>query len=109
MKNTKPRNAMSLRKLEANYKREIIDEARLEVALRRAHPGCTIRFQRAAQTGPHADKTLVAVYRAGGEVTVTAVSNEFLDRLRERVTEAEALAVLDSRAARTLDADPEEE
>lgn len=108
MKTTHQSRALPLSELQANYERQVVDGLRLAIALRRANAGCYIRFRRAALTGPNADKTLVFVYRPGGGVTVSAVSNESLDRLRQEVTEAEALAVMGSRAARMLGEDIDE-
>ncbi|MBE7504301.1 MAG: hypothetical protein HS113_29230 [Verrucomicrobiales bacterium] len=94
---TNPSDTRTLNELVANYRREIIDEWRLMIALRRANPGCTVRFQRAAVSGPNADVTLVFIGFPSGHASVSAMPSHRLDQLRQGVTDAEALAAMASR------------
>lgn len=91
---------MSVRELEANYERQIIDRVRLSLALSKAYPGCYVRSRRAATTGPNADLTLVFVHRPDLGARVSAVANETIERMRDAISDAEALDVMTRRMAR---------
>lgn len=95
-----PSRAMSVRELEANYERQIIDRVRLSLALSKAYPGCYVRSRRAATTGPNADLTLVFVHRPDLGARVSAVANETIERMRDAISDAEALDVMTRRMAR---------
>lgn len=84
--------------LAAQFYREVIDEVRLSVALRRAYPGAHARARPAITSGPGAGLTLLVMYPPGEGLTVRAVPTESLDQLRSTVSDEEALAELGRRA-----------
>jgi hypothetical protein len=87
-----------IEELAAQFYREVIDELRLSVALRRAYPGAGARARPAITSGPGAGLTLLVMYPPAEGLTVRAVPTESLDQLRATVSDEEALAELGRRA-----------
>ncbi|HOX02655.1 MAG TPA: hypothetical protein PKW32_09835 [Verrucomicrobiota bacterium] len=85
----KPSNARPVEELANAYAEQIQQTTRRRLALRRFYDGMSIRWRRAATTGPNSDKFLVWVWSFDTFAEVVVWPVERLDALAAEITEEE--------------------